>query len=166
MGAEGLRRRRADADHQTRGAARTDALRRAPTKQLTVRAHLKGGEMRDVTDLTVFSVQHAGAATVTDRLRRVSRPGEVVILGATSSESQRSPAVRSPDPNFVFHGPPPNDVDHHVFAKQKELQLNPAPIARTRSSCDESSSTRSACCRRRTRPVRSSTRRTRTNEPG
>ena len=35
-----------------------------PTQQLTVRVHFSNGEARDVTDLTVFSVNTAGAATV------------------------------------------------------------------------------------------------------
>ena len=34
------------------------------------------------------------------------------------------------DPKFVFKAPAPtNDIDRLVFAKQKELQLNPAPLA-------------------------------------
>ena len=102
------------------------------TQQITVRAHFKTGEVRDVTDLTVFSVNTAGAATVSDGgFVQFRRTGEAVILVRYLDQirSARLQYVRT-DPNFVFKAPPPaNDIDRFVFAKQKELQLNPAPLA-------------------------------------
>jgi Protein of unknown function (DUF1553)/Protein of unknown function (DUF1549) len=103
-----------------------------PTKQLTVRAHFKSGEVRDVTDLTVFSVNTAGAATVSaGGFVEFQRTGEASILVRYLDQirSARLQYVRI-DPKFVFKGPAPaNEIDRHVFAKQKELQLNPAPLA-------------------------------------
>jgi hypothetical protein len=102
------------------------------TRQLVVRAHFKSGEVRDVTDLSVFSVNTAGAATVSaGGLVEFQRTGEAVILVRYLDQirSARLQYVRT-DPKFVFKAPPPaNDIDRHVFAKQKELQLNPAPLA-------------------------------------
>ena len=103
----------------------------APTKQLTVRAHFKNGEVRDVTDLTVFSVNTAGAATVSaGGFVEFNRTGEASILVRFLDQikSARLQYVRT-DPKFAFKSPPiANDIDKHVFAKQKELQLNPAPL--------------------------------------
>ena len=102
------------------------------TKQLTVRAHFKSGEVRDVTDLTVFSVNTAGAATVSaSGFVEFQRTGEASILVRYLDQirNARLQYVRT-DPKFIFSAPTPaNDIDRHVFAKQKELQLNPAPLA-------------------------------------
>ncbi len=102
------------------------------TRQLVVRAHFKSGEVRDVTDLSVFSVNTAGAATVSaGGLVEFQRTGEAAILVRYLDQirSARLQYVRT-DPTFVFKAPPPaNDIDRHVFAKQKQLQLNPAPLA-------------------------------------
>src|SRR5207248_7350628 len=59
------------------------------------------------------------------------RTGEASILVRYLDQirSARLTYVRT-DTTFVFKAPPPaNDIDRHVFAKQKELQLNPAPLA-------------------------------------
>jgi hypothetical protein len=102
-----------------------------PTKQLTVRAHFYNGEVRDVTDLTVFNVNTAGAATVSPAgFVEFQRTGEAAILVRYLDQirSARLQYVRT-DPKFIFKSPPAaNEIDRHVFAKQKELQLNPAPL--------------------------------------
>ena len=104
----------------------------APSKQLAVRAHFKTGEIRDVTDLTVFSVNTAGAATVSAAgFVEFQRTGDASILVRYLDQirSARLQYVRT-DPNFAFKSPAPaNEIDRLVFAKQKELQLNPAPVA-------------------------------------
>lgn len=104
----------------------------ASTKQLVVRAHFKSGEIRDVTDLAVFSVNTAGAATVSaGGFVEFTRTGEASILVRYLDKirSARLQYVRT-DPKFVFKSPPPaNEIDRFVFAKQKELQLTPAPLA-------------------------------------
>lgn len=102
------------------------------TQQLTVRAHFKSGTIRDVTDLAVFSVNTAGCATVSPGgLVEFLRTGEAAVLVRYLDQirSARLTYVQR-DPAFVFKAPPiANDIDRHVFAKQKELQLNPAPLA-------------------------------------
>lgn len=104
----------------------------APSKQLSVRAHFLTGEVRDVTDLAVFSVNTAGCATVSpEGLVEFNRTGEAAVLVRYLDQirSARLTYVR-PDASFVFKAPAhANDIDRHVFAKQKELQLNPAPLA-------------------------------------
>jgi hypothetical protein len=113
----------------------------APTTQLTVRAHFKNGEIRDVTDLTVFSVNTAGAATVSaGGFVEFQRTGEASILVRYLDQikSARLQYVRL-DPKFVFtpvadasgslKDPLAKEIDRLVIAKQKELQLNPAPLA-------------------------------------
>ena len=119
-----------------------------PTTQITVRAHFKRSgvfsgrrEVRDVTDLTVFSVNTAGAATVSPGgLVEFQRTGEASILVRYLDQirSARLQYVRV-DPKFVYtpvaHAPSShnnalaNEIDRLVFAKQKDLQLNPAPLA-------------------------------------
>ena len=109
-----------------------------PTQQLTVRAHFYSGEVRDVTALSVFSVNVAGAATVSDGgFVEFNRTGDAAILVRYLDQikSARLQYVRT-DPKFVFRPPVANasgslsnEIDKFVFAKQKELQLNPrAPL--------------------------------------
>jgi hypothetical protein len=104
-------------------------------QQIAVRAHFKNGEVRDVTDLTVFTLNTTDCATVSSGgLVEFFRTGEVAVLVRylDQTKSARLAYVR-PDPTFVFKAPAetasPSVIDRHVFAKQKELQLNPAPLA-------------------------------------
>jgi Protein of unknown function (DUF1553)/Protein of unknown function (DUF1549) len=103
-----------------------------PEQQLTVRAHFKSGEVRDVTDLTVFSLNNADEASVSaGGLVHFSRTADVVVLARYLDQfaSARLTWVRN-DPKFNFSAPKPaNYVDEHVFARMKELQLLPAPVA-------------------------------------
>ncbi len=104
-----------------------------PTQQLIARAHFDNGVMRDVTDLSVFSTNEKEAAAVNrDGLVEFSRTAEVVFLvryldritGVRLSYLQR-------DSEFVFRSPAEsNEVDRHVFAKQRELQLLPTELVR------------------------------------
>ncbi len=104
-----------------------------PHQQLIAIAHFDNGTVRDVTDLSVFSTNEKEAASV-DRngLVEFSRTAEVAFLvryldritGVRLSYLQR-------DPEFAFKSPSEsNMVDRHVFAKQRELQLLPAELAR------------------------------------
>ena len=103
-----------------------------PVQQLAVRAHFKSGEVRDVTELAVFSINDSEAASVTrGGLVRFKQTAEVSILVRYLNyfTSARLTYVRT-DPNFVFSAPKPaNYVDEAVFARQRELQLLPAPVA-------------------------------------
>ncbi|MFO0866837.1 MAG: DUF1549 domain-containing protein [Gemmataceae bacterium] len=104
----------------------------APKQQVTVKAHFKNGEARDVTPLAVFSVNAAGCATVTaEGLVEFSKTGEASVLVRYLDQvrSARLTYVKS-DPAFAFKSPvPANVIDRHVFAKQRELQLLPAPLS-------------------------------------
>jgi hypothetical protein len=104
----------------------------ATTQQVTVHAHFKSGEVRDVTPLAVFSVNDSEAATVSrGGLVRFARTAEVSVLVRYLDHfaSARLTYVR-PDPKFVFSAPQSvNYIDKHVFARQRDLQLLPAPVA-------------------------------------
>jgi hypothetical protein len=103
-----------------------------PEQQLGVQAHFKSGEVRDVTALAVFSLNDADAASVSPSgLVRFKRTAEVSVLVRylNSFASSRLTYVRS-DPKYVFAAPKPtNYIDELVFARQRELQLLPAPVA-------------------------------------
>jgi hypothetical protein len=104
----------------------------APEQQLRVKAHFKSGEERDVTELAVFSINDREAASVSrGGLVRFQQTAEVSVLIRYLDQfaSARLTYVRT-DPNFVFQAPKPaNFVDELVFARQRELQLLPAPVA-------------------------------------
>ncbi len=101
-------------------------------QQLLVRAHFKDGSAQDVTDLTVFSSSEPDLAPVSSKgLVRFSKTVDTSILARYLDQitGVRLTYVRH-DPAFAFHAPQPaNYVDEHVFAKQRELQLSPAPAA-------------------------------------
>jgi hypothetical protein len=102
-----------------------------PTLQLKAQARFWNDEVRDVTDLAVFSIDRASCASVSPGgLVEFSGTGEasVLVRYLDRIQSARLTYVR-PDPAFVFRAPPvANDIDKFVFARQKELQLNPAPL--------------------------------------
>ena len=129
------------------------------TKQLTVRAHFKGGEIRDVTDLCVFSVNIAGAATVTGNgLVEFNRTGEASILVRYLDQirSARLQYVRI-DSKFAFKEPTPATISTGTSSRNRKSYSSTRPRSRrTRSSCAVSISTPSPCCRAPTRPERSS----------
>ncbi|MBS0204376.1 MAG: DUF1553 domain-containing protein [Planctomycetes bacterium] len=100
-----------------------------PQQQLVARAHFDNGTVRDVSDLSVFSTNETAAAEVSSGgLVKFHGTAEVAFLvryldritGVRLSYLKR-------DSNFVFQSPPEvNSIDHHVFAKQRDLQLLPA----------------------------------------
>jgi hypothetical protein len=100
-------------------------------QQLTVQAHFKNGEIRDVTSFAVFGLNDTEAASVSPMgLVRFKRTAEVSVLVRYLDQfaSARVMHVRS-DPSFVWAAPKPaNYIDEHVFARQRELQLLPAVV--------------------------------------
>ncbi len=103
-----------------------------PSQQLTARAHFKGGEVRDVTALAVFSINDAEGASVTPgglvKFRQTAE-ASVLVRYLDQFGTARLTYVR-PDAKFAFKAPKEaNYVDKHVFARQRELQLLPAPVA-------------------------------------
>lgn len=113
---------------------------KVPAQQIVARAHFRLAGLRglladeevcDVTDLAVFGVNGTAPATVSSEgLVRFSGTGEASVLvryldrivSARLTYVRHDPAYR---PTFPA---PANYVDKHVFAKQRALQLNPAPI--------------------------------------
>jgi hypothetical protein len=100
--------------------------------QVTARAHFREGTSRDVTALAVFSSSDPEIVPVSaDGKVRFVRTGEATIL---VRYLDRITGVRlthiEKDPAFTFRAPAPaNYIDELVFAKQRELQLLPAPVA-------------------------------------
>ena len=105
----------------------------APEQQLIVRAHFMDGSTQDVTGLAVFTTADNAAATATPEGKvSFSNTAEAAILVRYLGliETARLTYIRSAD-NFSFNSPVENNfVDKHVFSRQHELQLNPAPLAR------------------------------------
>jgi hypothetical protein len=101
------------------------------TRQLTALAHFKDGTSHDVTPLTVFTSSSPEVAPVTPAgVVQFKQTGEASILARFLDRitSVRLTHVER-DPKFTFGAPPAaNYIDEHVFAKQKELQLLPAPV--------------------------------------
>lgn len=104
----------------------------SPRQQVIVRAHFEGGAVRDVTELAVFSSSNSALAPVSaDGVVQFRKTAEAAILVRYLDQivSARLTYVRR-DPEFTFTAPPAaNYVDDHVFAKQRALQLTPAPLA-------------------------------------
>jgi len=104
----------------------------APRLTLAVQAHFADGASRDVTDLTVFTSSQPGLASVTPTGKvEFLRTGEASILVRylQAITSVRLRHVKH-DSQFAFRAPKPaNFVDELVFAKQREMQLLPAPVA-------------------------------------
>ncbi len=103
-----------------------------PRQHLVAMAHFKDGTRRDVTDLAIFTTGEGGAAHVgRDGLVTFARTGEAAVLVRflDSFASVRLTYVRH-DAAYNFQGPEPaNFIDREIFAKQRELQINPAPAA-------------------------------------
>jgi hypothetical protein len=101
------------------------------TRQLMAVAHFKDGTSRDVTPLTVFTSSSPDIAPVTPAgLVLFKQTGEASILARFLDRitSVRLTHVER-DPKFAYRAPPAaNYIDEYVFAKQKELQLLPAPV--------------------------------------
>jgi hypothetical protein len=100
-------------------------------QQLAVLAHFADGSVRDVTRLTAFSSSDDSIAGVdANGLVEMKQTGEAAILCRFLSviECARLTYLE-PRPNFVWSDPPVhNDVDRHVFAKLKMLNILPADL--------------------------------------
>ncbi len=104
----------------------------SPTQQIVALAHFEDGSVRDVTHLAVFtSSDDESAEVTTDGLVKFSNSAEVAILVRYLQEikSVRLTYVRH-DPDYkLAHKAGSNYIDRHVFAKHRQLQLRPAPVA-------------------------------------
>ena len=110
----------------------------APEQQLRVKAHFKSGEVRDVTELAVFSVNDLEAASVSrGGLVRFRQTAEVSVLIRYLDQftSARLTYVRT-DPEIRLPG---------AEAGQRHRRIASSPAS---ASCN--------CCRPRSRPTKSS----------
>lgn len=100
-------------------------------QQLAVVAHFADGSTRDVTRLTAFSSSDGGVAKIDPNgLVELQQTGEAAILCRYLDIIQ---CVRltylEPKPDFVWINPPGhNEVDEHVFAKLKMLNILPSEL--------------------------------------
>jgi hypothetical protein len=105
----------------------------APSRwqQLAVLAHFGDGSVRDVTRLTAFSSSDESIAGVdANGLVELKQTGEAAILCRYLSiiECARLTYL-DPQPNFGWSDPPlHNEVDRHIFAKLKMLNIAPADL--------------------------------------
>lgn len=106
---------------------------KAPARwqQLSVLGHFTDNTVRDVTRLTVFSSSDPGIADVSPNgLVEFKQAGEVAILVRYLEEMV---SVRltflEPREGFVWNNPPEaNYVDKHVFAKLKQMTIQPSDL--------------------------------------
>jgi hypothetical protein len=101
-------------------------------QQLVVTAAYEDGSTRDVTRQAAFDINDPSLAEISpDGLVRVKGPTEITIgvrLGRARAVSRL--AVLADRPGFVWSNPPSNNrVDDLVFAKLRELRINPSPLS-------------------------------------
>ncbi len=100
-------------------------------QQLVVLAHFADGTVRDVTRLTAFSSSDESVASINaNGLVEMQQKGEAAILCRYLDVIQ---CVRltylEPRSDFAWSNPPANnDVDQHVFAKLKMLNMIPSDL--------------------------------------
>jgi hypothetical protein len=104
----------------------------AKSQQLKVIAHFTDGSSRDVTRLTVFSTsdEHVAKVDVSGKVE-LFQTGEVAILARyleTLLATRFTYLV--PRPDFAWPNPPTNNyIDKHVFARLKQLQIEPSALS-------------------------------------
>ena len=104
----------------------------AHSQQLVVQAHFSDGNVRDITDLAVYSSSEDAIAKVDDRgLVVAGDAGEVAVLVQflEYAETARLTFLRDV-PGFAWNDPPTNNfVDRHVFAKLRKMKILPSELA-------------------------------------
>src|SRR5207253_4844423 len=106
-------------------------IRECSAAQLRVLAHYGDGTMRDVTDLTRFSVNDEAVAQVSaDGQVEVRRKGEAAVAAEYLSQMATATVVFVPeDKAFTWPDPPEhNYIDRCAFAKLRLLHIEPSPL--------------------------------------
>ena len=98
---------------------------------LKVEAQFSDGSRRDVKQLAVYEASNPLAAIDHDgRIRRESFGTSTVIVRYLDRQVPVRVAFVPARPSFVWNGPAPvNFIDDLVFARLRELKINPAPVA-------------------------------------
>ena len=108
--------------------------------ELRVTARFADGSERDVTELAVYELTNAVAAI--DRGGQVSREqfGQTtIIVRFLTAQVPVRLAFLPARPGFVWTDPQPaNNIDEQIFARLKQLQINPADV------CDDATFVRRA----------------------
>ena len=99
--------------------------------QLEVRAVFSSGEERDVTSWAVYEPSVTYWDVTHDGLVRSSRPGEgIVVVRYLDRQAPVRLAFVPARPDYAWNGPPENNyVDRYVFAKLRDLRMNPSPLS-------------------------------------
>ena len=108
--------------------------------QLQVTARFADGASRDVTRLAVYELTNAVASASASGLVQREQTGQTTIIVRFLTAQQPVRLAFLPArTNFVFAAPPPaNYIDEHIFARLKELQINPSSV------CDDATFVRRA----------------------
>lgn len=98
--------------------------------QIRVRAFFSDGTTREVTDRACYELSNLKATV--DAGGRVSRAayGETTLIVRYLEQQLPVPiAFTEARPTFAWSDPPMNnEIDQHVFAKLRELRINPSPL--------------------------------------
>jgi hypothetical protein len=100
-------------------------------QQLAIEATFSDGSTRDVTRFSSLSTSDPSVADVTPQgLVEFRQAGEVAILGRYLEEMVTIRLTYlEPKPGFVFpNSPENNEIDKHVFAKLKLLNISPSDL--------------------------------------
>jgi hypothetical protein len=100
-------------------------------QQLAIQATFSDGSTRDVTRFSSLSTSDPSVADVTPQgLVEFRQAGEVAILGRYLEEMVTIRLTYlEPKPGFVFPNiPENNEIDKHVFAKLKLLNISPSDL--------------------------------------
>lgn len=110
----------------------------AASLALTVTARFSDGSERDVRELALFSSSDERVARVdkTGRVVKVGRGEATILVQYEALIATRRVVFREPVAGLVWVDPPEqNEIDRHVFAKQKLLQIPPSELADDATFC-------------------------------
>jgi len=103
-----------------------------PQQQIMALARFNDGSVEDVTHRAVFSTGMDSAYRVSaDGLVTFKQTAEASVLVRYLEQVRNAELTYiDDDPDYAFRGPASQgEIDEHVFAKQRSLQLQPAPLA-------------------------------------
>jgi hypothetical protein len=104
----------------------------ATSTPLRVMAHFADGSAREVTNLTRFSVNDEAIARISPdgTVERVKK-GEAALIAEYLGAMATAQIIFLEGKSGFIWSPPPeqNDIDHHVFAKLRLLQIEPSSLA-------------------------------------
>lgn len=104
-----------------------------PAKQTKVMAQYSDGTQRDVTKLALFMSNNDSVATISkDGVAKAGNSGAAYVMARFSKFTIGSEMIVLPEnPNFAWpeSAQPVNYVDETVFARLKQLQIEPSDLA-------------------------------------